>query len=360
MTFILSHAEALTRYRPVFAGAHRADGIELPPDRSITANEGGVTGRLEELLLRRFGVAGRFADRLRRFRPDLIHAHFGTTGPSALSISRALQVPLVLTFHGQDATIADDEARKTWRGREYLRSRGEIMRESAAIVAVSDFIRGRLLAQGFPADKVVTHRNGINLEAFRGNVEARAPIVVFVGRFVEKKGCEYLIRALGSLKAGGQPAKCVMVGDGPERPDLERLAAATGADVAFTGFLPPGDVRGWLARARVVAVPSVTARNGDSEGLPTVILEAQAMATPVVVTRHAGNAEGVAEGHSGLVVAERDVEGLAAALRYFLEDATAALAFGRAGRAFIESQFDINVQATGLERIYDQVRGIAP
>ncbi len=74
----------------------------------------------------------------------------------------------------------------------------------------------------------------------------------------------------------------------------------SGADVEFTGFLPLAEVRDWLGRAQSSAVPSVTAANGNSEGLPTVILEAQAMGTPVVATRHAGNAEGVVEGRSAL------------------------------------------------------------
>lgn len=358
MTFILSHAQALRRYQPVFAGAHLADGIALPAGRVVTANDGGVTGRLHELLFRQFGLAGRFARRLRPYCPTVVHSHFGTTGPSALSLARALGIPLVVTYHGQDATITDEQARRTWRGREYLRGRTEVMREAAVIIAVSDFIRGRLVAKGYPADKVVTHRNGIDLDAFRRGDVAREPIVVFVGRFVEKKGCEYLIRALALLRQRGQAAKGVLVGDGPERPGLERLAAETGAVVEFTGFLPLPAVRAWLARASVVAVPSVTAANGDSEGLPTVILEAQAMETPVVATRHAGNAEGVDEGRSALVVEERDVEGLAQALRFFLVDPGAAQAFGMAGREFVESRFAIAAQASGLERLYDRARSL--
>lgn len=359
MTFILSHAEALTRYRPVFAGAHRSSGLPLPEGRVVTANGGGMAGRCEEFLFRRFGMAGRFARRLRRFAPTVVHAHFGTTGPSALALANALDVPLVVTYHGQDATITDEEASRTWRGREYLRGRGRVMQEAAVIIAVSDFIRGRLVAKGYPAGKVVTHRNGISLEAFRRSTQAREPVVVFVGRFVEKKGCAYLVKALALLRRQGCTAKGVLVGDGPDRSELERLAAESGADVSFTGFLGMPQVRDWLARASVVAVPSVTAANGDSEGLPTVILEAQAMGTPVVTTRHAGNAEGVSEGRSALVVAERDVEGLAGGLRFFLENADAVRTYGAAGRAFVESQFDIGTQAHGLERIYDRARGIA-
>jgi glycosyltransferase involved in cell wall biosynthesis len=359
MTFIRSHAEALTRYRPAYVGAHRVDGLELPADRVVTVNDGGLAGKLAEFLLRRFGVAGSAAGRLRRFDPVVMHAHFGLSGPSALSLADALGIPLVVTYHGQDATITDAEARRSWRGREYLRGRARVMERVSVVIAVSDFIRSRLIAKGYPGHKVVTHRNGIDLGYFRRATQPRERVVVFVGRFVEKKGCEFLIRALALLREEGVVARGVLVGDGPLRPRLERLALESGAPVTFAGFLPLSEVRDWLAKASVVAVPSVTASNGDSEGLPTVILEAQAMATPVVVTRHAGNAEGVSEGRSALVVEERDVRALADAIRFFLESSGNVEAFGRAGRAWVEARFDIVSQARGLEDIYDRARGSA-
>ena len=359
MTFILSHAEALTRYEPVFAGAHRIGGLPLPQDRVVTANRGGVSGKAEEFLFRRFGLAGRISRSLGKFQPTVVHAHFGPSGPAALSIARALGIPLLVTYHGQDATITQEHARKSWRGREYLRGEARVIEGASVIIAVSDFIRSRLLDKGFPEEKVVTQRNGIDVDAFRRGGSGRDPLALFVGRFVEKKGCEYLLRALGRLHAQGRGVKAVLVGDGPLRPSLERLAKESGANVEFTGFLPPEQVRAWIEKASVVVVPSVTAANGNSEGLPTVILEAQAMSTPVIATRHAGNAEGVVEGRSALLVDERDVEGLASALRFFLENPGTVEAFGSAGRTFVEANFSIGRQAAGLEQLYDRARSQA-
>jgi glycosyltransferase involved in cell wall biosynthesis len=356
MTFIQSHAEALRTYQPVFAGAHRVPGLPLPEDRVVTANRGGLAGRAEEFLFRRLHFAGRLARDLRRFEPAVVHAHFGQSGPSALALAESLQVPLVVTFHGQDATISDHELRGSWRGREYLRGRQRVIRGAGLIIAVSDFIRQRLLAGGYPEEKVVTHRNGIDISFFHRREAQREPVALFVGRFVEKKGCEYLVRALGQLSESNRPVQGVFVGDGPLRPKLEELSARVGANIRFTGFRPLPEVRDWLGRASVVVVPSVTAANGDSEGLPTVILEAQAMGTPVVVTRHAGNAEGVLEGRSAIVVAERDVPGLADAVRFFVDQPAAIETFGTAGRAFVAATFDIARQAQGLEQLYDRVR----
>ncbi len=354
MTFILSHAEALKRYRPVYAGSHRVKGLELPASRSSTANQGGLFGGAEELLFRRFGVAGRLSSSMRRFSPSLVHAHFGQSGPAALTLAESLGVPLVVTYHGQDATIADDELRRSWRGREYLRGRARVMQRAGLVIAVSDFIRSKLLEGGFPAAKVVTHRNGIDLRFFRRPAVDRERVVVFVGRFVEKKGCEYMLRALGDLRQRGVAAKGILIGDGVLGSQLRRLALDLGVDVSFTGFQPLAEVRNWLGRASVVVVPSVTAADGNSEGLPTVILEAQAMGTPVVATRHAGNAEGVLEGRSALLVAERDVAGLADALQFFLENPRAVETYGATGRAFVEAHFGIEGQVAGLERLYDR------
>ncbi|MBP7609769.1 MAG: glycosyltransferase [Steroidobacteraceae bacterium] len=356
MTFILSHAQALRRYEPVFAGAHRVQGLALPADRVVTANRGGLTGRIEEFLFRQYGIAPCFVRDLRRFEPKLVHAHFGQSGPGALTLAEALGVPLVLTYHGQDATITEAQARRTWRGREYLRGRARVMDRAGLIIAVSDFIRGRLVAKGYPEHKVVTFRNGIDVGLFQRSVAPREPVAVFIGRFVEKKGGEYLLRALGRLRAQGRGVRGVLIGDGPLRPALESLAREVGADAEFTGFLAPARVRERIGRASVVVVPSVTAADGDSEGLPTVILEAQAMGTPVVATRHAGNAEGVREGRSALLVDERDVPALADAIHYFIEHPESVASFGAAGRAFVETNFDIEQQAVGLERLYDRTR----
>lgn len=352
MTFIRSHAAALRQFQPVYAGSHRVPGLDLPPGRSFTANCGGMTGWMEELLFRQFGITGRFGAALRRLHPRLVHAHFGQSGPAALALAESLGVPLIVTYHGQDATIADAELRRSWRGREYLRGRASVVARASLVIAVSDFIRSRLLAAGFPPAKVVTHRNGIDISYFDGAAGRREPIVLFVGRFVEKKGCEFLLRALGLLSRRGVRAKGVLIGEGVLGPSLRQLAAEVGADVSFTGFLPLDDVKQWLGRAAVVAVPSVTAADGNSEGLPTVILEAQSMGTPVVATRHAGNAEGVVEGESALLVDERDVDGLASALRFFLESPRLAADFGAAGRRFVKSHFSIETQVAGLEQLY--------
>ncbi len=354
MTFIKSHSEALRRHVAVYAGAHRVVGsLKLPPERTLLANEGGVMGRASEYLFRQLQFAPGFLRRLERFEPVAVHAHFGESGPAGLTIGKALGIPLIVTFHGKDAMLSDAENARSWRGREYLRRRDEIAAGASRIIAVSVPIQERLVEQGFPRQKIVVHRNGIDTRFFSPAPIDREPFVLFVGRFVEKKGCEYLIDALALLKRAGVEASGVLIGDGPLRGELERRAKEKDAPVTFAGFLPVDEVRTWMNRAAVVAVPSVTALDGDSEGLPTVILEAQAMGTPVVATRHSGNPEGVVEGKTALLVPERDAEALAAALRSLVSDPNRARTFGAHARQFVLEQFEIGRQVAGLEDIYE-------
>jgi len=150
--------------------------------------------------------------------------------------------------------------------------------------------------------------------------------------------------------------RLLLIGDGPLRRDLEQAVRRHEIDAEFTGFLALDDVRVWLNRASVVAVPSVTAADGDSEGLPTIVLEAQAMSTPIVATRHSGIPEGVLEAETAELVEERDVDALAAALGSFLSSPDKQRAFGSAGRRFVSEHFDLNDQVRGLEALYGELR----
>lgn len=353
MTFIKSHSEALSRYLPVYAGAHRVNGLPLPDDRTYILNEGSRLGAIREAMFRGIGLAPGFVRKLRARRPKVVHAHFGTCGPAGLSLADALDVPLVVTFHGKDATTNEADAARTHRGREMLRGKNRMIARAGTFIAVSSYIRQRLLEQGYPESKVVLHRNGIDLDYFKPRgMPAREAVILFVGRFVEKKGIAYLIQAAAKLRETGSEFKLVVIGNGPLEPELRDAAAKAQIPCTFTGFLNVDEVKEWMERAAVVAVPSVTAADGDSEGLPTTLLEAQAMETPVVATRHSGMPEGLKEGVTAELVDERDVDGLTDKLRSFLESTNKAREFGRAGRRFVTDKFNIKVQVDGLEHIY--------
>ena len=357
MTFIKSQAESLRGYDAVYAGAHKVEGIDLPEDRTFVLNSGSPMGILTEYLFRRTGYAPSLTNKLRTLGPRIVHAHFGTCAPAAMALARALDVPFVVTFHGADATVNPESSLKTRRGQELRRAKDAVIREAGAFIAVSDHIRRRLMEQGYPEDKVVVLRNGIDVDFFEPTSSGeRDPVILFVGRFVQKKGATYLLEAAQRLMSKGVRFELVMLGSGPLEDELREAATQSGLPCRFPGFMPLTGVMEWLQKARVVVVPSVTADNGDQEGLPTILLEAQAMETPIVATRHSGIPEGVEENVTAYLVDEKDTVGLADKLRIYLENPELARRAGVAGREFVLRNFDMRDQVRELENLYDRLQ----
>jgi len=352
-TFIKAQAESLVRYSGYYVAGRRVKGLEIDAGRAIVVNCGGLSGKAAEALFRTLGVCPRLYRLARRLKPALIHAHHGTAGPTALGIARRLDIPLIVTFHGKDATMSEQEASGSHRGRTLLRKKQALIEGVTVFIAVSEYIKQSLIERGYPADKVVVHHIGIDTDYFRPDPAIpRENIVLFVGRFAEKKGGEYLIRAMQRVQQKLPDTELVLIGDGPLRASLEREAAQRLGRYRFMGFQPGHVVREWLNRAAVFAAPSVTAVNGDCEGLPTVLLEAQAMELPVVSTYHSGIPEGVREGVTALLSQERDWETLSDQLLFLLSNSDTARRFGRVAREFVCSEFDLNRQTAGLEEIY--------
>ena len=153
------------------------------------------------------------------------------------------------------------------------------------------------------------HYTGIDTEFFNPQRPAvRAPIVLFVGRLVAKKGCDYLIRAMARVQETAPEVRLVVLGDDHLRNQLERQATAVLKNFIFLGAKEPVVVKHWMGRATVFCTPSVTAPSGDAEGFGMVFVEAQAMGLPVVSFASGGIPEAVANNETGFLVAEKDWE----------------------------------------------------
>jgi glycosyltransferase involved in cell wall biosynthesis len=149
-------------------------------------------------------------------------------------------------------------------------------------------------------------------------------------------------------------ARLVVIGDGPLRSALERRA---GAAVQFLGALPTGEVAQWMRRAAVLAAPSLTAADGDAEGLPNVVVEAAASGLPVVATRHSGIPEAVEDGKTGFLVPEGDAAALGARLGELLGSEALRREMAAKARRLAEEKFDRARLTERLERIYDELAG---
>lgn len=360
-TFIAAQAAALRHYEPWFAGLKRIpSGLALDESRVISLTE---TNSLRDKIARRIylrtGFAPGFLQQVESIRPDLIHAHFATDACAALAFQQRLRVPIVVTLHGYDVTSTDAALHSSPLGRVYLHRRHELWERASAFLCVSEWIGHNALKRGFPPEKLRMLPIGIDVDSFRPpQAHSKNLLVLFVGRMVEKKGCVHLLRAMREVEAQLPEARLVIVGDGPLRADLETEARASLRRCEFLGAASPQIVRDWMHRASVVAVPSIIAANGDSEGLCLVVLEAQAMGLPVVAF-HGPGIE-VIDGETGLLVSQRDEGALADALLALLQNEPLAARMGAAGRRRVERFFNLRRQTALLEEQYDEVLGRVP
>lgn len=290
----------------------------------------------------------RVAAFLRRAPYDLIHCHFGPNGQLACLLKDlgATRAPIVTQFHGYDvSSFIRQNGKQVYRD---LFDKGDLF------LCVSDRIRARIVDLGCEPTRAVVHRVGVDVDELRFHrtpIDVGGPLrVLTVGRLEEKKGIEYGIRAVNGLRSRYPRLKYTIIGDGSLRQSLTDLVRQLGAEaqVELVGWMLSDQVRAQMARADVLLVPSVTASNGDEEGVPTVLMEALAAGLPVVASSHAGIPELVLHGESGLLAQERSSEGLAQQLEYLFTHPEHAAAMSERGRQMVELRHD-------AERLNDEL-----
>ncbi|PPS44231.1 glycosyltransferase [Chroococcidiopsis sp. TS-821] len=357
-TFVLAQAEALERFTPYYIGSRLIkDGLRTPSERTLLLNERSPLGWMREACFKIAGFAPTLVAPAKRLNPLLIHAHFGIGGSLALPLKRYLQIPMIVTYHGYEEMIADEIAQKSYFSyRQYMQRREILKQEVSLFLTVSQQSKEYLLRQGFPSDKIVVHYTGIDTEVFQADPSIqREPIVLFVARLVEKKGCEYLIRAMSKVQALQPELELVLIGDGKLRSSLEAMAKASLHKYRFLGVQPPEVVKDWMNRAKIFCVPSITATTGEAEGFGMVFAEAQAMGLPVVSFASGAIPEAVAHGEVGFLATERNWEELANYLLLLAQNEDLWHRFHTYGPQRVRNLFDVRKQARLLEDIYQQV-----
>lgn len=352
--FIVEQANHLRRYSPTFVVGRL---LEAVPFKSIAATVPGDLLRERMYMLSRSSHF--FADRAALQQLPLLHAHFGPDGVYAMALAESLDIPLIVTYHGFEA-VASKLA--LWLSREvmnyqFLIHENALKHRVSAIVVVSDFVRRRLLAKGYPAEKIVLHYIGVDTEKFspaRQKPDER--YILSVGRHTRRKGIATLLTAFARIARQHPEVTLVQVGAGPLSAELHALAARLGIAerVRFLGAQPHGRVLELMKGAEIFSLPSQTSGSGDSEALGIVFNEASACAVPVVSTLHGGIPEAVLDGETGMLVPERDDRALADRLDILLRDRALARRMGQRGREYMLDQFDIRRQTADLEAIYDR------
>lgn len=280
---------------------------------------------------------------IRAERPDLLL--FAAPWPLPLLGAR-FDLPFVVCTHGAEAVIPA----RIRGGRAALRA---FLRRASMLYAVSrytgEWVRRTVGPTGPPIRLL---RNSVDLDAFHPGVDGSTvrarlgldddPVILTIGRMVPRKGHDMLIKAMPAVRALHPNARLVVVGDGPMRDELERLAAdlPRGA-VTFTGRISDDERAAHFAAADVFAHPNRARMMGfEEEGFGVVFLEAAACGLPIVAGDSGGSPEAIADGQTGILVDGQELQTIVSALDQLLSEPGLADRMGTAGRAFVERNFD--------------------
>jgi len=288
---------------------------------------------------------------------DVVHCQFGDLGAELVPLMRSgvLSGHLTVSFRGHDLTQTE---------RFNAEFYADLVATGSQFMPVSNYLRDRLIKFGFPERLIRVVRSGIDCARFERSErheDTDAPLrILIIARLVEMKGVTYALDAFRqslSLRAAGPDGRRVeldIVGDGPLRESLQQQSQSLGiADfVNWYGALDHEEVISRVRAADLMWAPSVTAANGEQEGIPNVVKEAMAMGLPVVATQHSGIPELVEDGHSGFLVAERDYIALAEKTQLLLDDEHLRQEMGDAGRRFVEAEYDLPVVYQQLLEAY--------
>jgi glycosyltransferase involved in cell wall biosynthesis len=290
----------------------------------------------------------------------VMHGHWVIPG-GAMAATAAAGRPLVLSLHGSDVFLAE-------KNRLAGRVARLTFRRARWVTACSADLAGRAAALGADAARTEVVPYGVDATRFAPSPATRAavrrelgltedtPLVFTVGRFVRKKGFEYLVDAAAKLAPRHPGAVVLVAGDGDLLDELiaRARAAGVGGTVRFPGLLSQDDVARYLAAADVAAVPSVRDEAGNVDGLPNVVMEALASATPLVATPAGGIGAVVDDGDNGLLVPERHAEALAAAIDRLLADPGLRARLGARARHRVIAEHGWDRVAERLEHAYFQ------
>ena len=281
---------------------------------------------------------------------DHLHAHFASDAATVALMAGAFAGASVsFTAHARDIyhTYVSPEIDTAVRRAK--------LAMASFVVTVSDYNVRYLEALSEGRGRVLRIYNGIDTGVFepdQGRVRER-DLILSVGRLVEKKGLDDLVAACAKLADRGVAFRCLIVGEGPLREELEAQidALAMGDHVHLLGALAQDEVRALMQRARVMVLPCVVSASGDRDGLPTVLLESLAVGLPAVSTTVSGVPEIIEDGVTGLLVEPSDRNGLAKAVGRLLEDDRLVATLSRAGRHKALEQFDLSNNVRSLKEM---------
>jgi len=287
---------------------------------------------------------------------DIIHCHFGPSGNLGVLLkSVGIKGKLVVSFHAYDLTKL-----LVTKGNYFY---SKLFQRADLLMPISNHWEIKLKELGCPSNKIIVHHMGVNTNIFKFVVRKPYDIniinILSVGRLVEKKGFEFGIRAVALIKRKYPKVKlkyCI-VGNGMLRNHLSTLIKKLELFdiVEILESKTQNEVKELMIHSHIFLLPSITAQDGDQEGIPVVLMEAMATGLPVISSLHTGIPELVQDGQSGFLVPERNVDAMKKKLEYLINHPEICPEMGRAGRKFVEEHYDIKKQNKKLVKIYEEL-----
>jgi len=365
-TFIPAQVESYSQYTGFYIGNYRFPGKKypLPAERTLILSERAKLTLKRKILFLLTGWGYQdWIKTLKTLSPCLIHAHFATDAIWTLPLVSKLNIPLIVTCHGHDVTASNktkEDLIKLYGGNPFPQMyRGlqqRLFKTAHCCIAVSEFVRSKAILRGCPADKLRVQYIGVDIEKLSPDPSViRQPIVLFVGRLVEYKGCQYLIQAMAEVQSILPDIELVIIGDGEERQTLEKQAASLLKRYRFLGVQPSKVVKDWMNQSMLFCSASFTDSKDTCEGLPITILEAQAMNLPVIGSIHAGIPEAIIHEETGLLFPEKDWKTLAEQILSLAQNRQLRQQLANTARQRVEKIFNLQENNKKLEKIYDQV-----
>jgi glycosyltransferase involved in cell wall biosynthesis len=292
-----------------------------------------------------------FSKLIRANNIGVLHIYFGNNGVFWLPLFRRRAIPIIVSFHGADVAVGFD----TPSGQRRLK---QVFEAADLLLARSHSIRQSMIAAGCSPDKIRIQRTGIPGPDFgyRARTFPEGGRFQFLQacRLIKKKGVDVTMKAYARFAQRWPDSRLVIAGDGPLRKPLEQLAEQLGISsrIEFTGFLTQEQLLKTYYESHLFIHPSETTFAGDNEGVPNSLLEAMATGLCSIATRHGGIPEAIEHLQNGILVEERDFEGVYYWMNRLAEDWPLAVELGQHATETISREFDSETQVQQLESVY--------
>jgi glycosyltransferase involved in cell wall biosynthesis len=279
---------------------------------------------------------------------DLVFAEYGQTGQRLVSICEELQLPLIVHFHGYDASRKNIlDTNNNYR---------ELFRYARYVVVVSTKMHADFLKMGCPESKLVYNVYGPREDFLEVQPNFSKTQFIAIGRFTNKKAPYYLILSFKDVVQQFPKAKLIIAGDGELWDTCKNLVKyyELEENISLPGIINKEQYKTYLSESIAMVQHSITADDGDSEGTPVAILEASAAGLPVISTKHAGIPDVIIDRQTGLLVEEHDVKAMTANIFRVLKDKNIAMDLGLNAKENIAQNYTLERHITVLDELIEK------